>query len=89
MEQDTLEAATAPHPHLRLVWSRPADLPPLPPRRPLNLALAIERHLAGIDGFTQEQFVKLFALGPEDAPAPDPPAPCPRAPLAPVPDASA
>ena len=48
-------------PHLRLVWSRPADLPPLPPRRPLNLAIAIERHLQGIDGYSDEQFVVLYA----------------------------
>ena len=64
MDQETRDAAPPPsHPHLRLVWSRPADLPPLPPRRPLNLAIAIERHLAGMDGFTSEEFVKLFALG--------------------------
>ncbi len=63
MDQETRDAAPPSHPHLRLVWSRPADLPPLPPRRPQNLAVAIERHLAGVDGYTSEEFVKLFALG--------------------------
>lgn len=53
-------AATA-HPHIRLVYSRPAGLPPLPPRRPVNLAHAIERHLQGWDGFTDEQFAVVFA----------------------------
>ncbi len=50
-----------PHPHIRLVYSRPANLPPLPPRRPLNLAIAIERHLQGADGYSDEQFVVVFA----------------------------
>ena len=49
-----------PHPHIRLVYTRPAHLPPLPPRRPLNLAIAIERHLQG-DGYTDEQFAFVFA----------------------------
>lgn len=61
MDQETDAAATPPHPHLRLVWSRPADLPPLPPRRPLNLAIAIERQLAGAHGFTDEQFAVVYA----------------------------
>jgi hypothetical protein len=47
-------------PYLRLVWSNPH--PPLP-RRPMNLAVAIERHLAGQDGLTDDQFVTLFAKG--------------------------
>jgi hypothetical protein len=50
-----------PHPHIRLIYSRPADLPPLPPRRPINLAIAIERHLQGSDGYTDEQFAVVFA----------------------------
>jgi len=59
---DDATIATAPaHPHIRLVYSRPADLPPLPPRRPLNLAIAIERHLQGSDGYTDEQFAVVFA----------------------------
>jgi hypothetical protein len=57
----TADVPLAAHPHLRLVWSRPAHLPPLPPRRPVNLAIAIERHLQGADGFSDEQFVYLFA----------------------------
>ena len=61
MDQEQDPVAPPPHPHLRLVWSRPANLPPLPPRRPLNLAIAIERHLQGADGFTDEQFVVLYA----------------------------
>jgi len=60
-EDTTSEAGATPHPHLRLVYSRPAHLPPLPPRRPVNLAIAIERHLQGWDGFTDEQFAVVFA----------------------------
>lgn len=56
-----------PHPHIRLAYSRPADLPPLPPRRPVNLAIAIERHLQGSYGFTDEQFAVLFARPAEAA----------------------
>lgn len=43
--------------------------PPLPPaarvaaRRRLDLAVAIETHLAGHDGMTDDEFVDLFALG--------------------------
>ena len=59
--ETTPENAPAPHPHLRLVWSRPADLPPLPPRRPVNLAIAIERHLQGATGYTDEQFAVVYA----------------------------
>jgi hypothetical protein len=44
--------------HLRLVWTNPS---PPPPRGPVNLAIAIERHLAGRDGLSDEQFVKAFA----------------------------
>ena len=61
MSEDAGEDATAaPHPHIRLVYSRPGHLPPLPPHRPLNLAIAIERHLQG-DGYTDEQFAVFFA----------------------------
>ena len=56
----TNETVPAPHPHIRLVYSRPDHLPPLPPRRPVNLAIAIERHLQG-DGFTDQQFAIAFA----------------------------
>ena len=50
---------TAPRPsNLRLVWSNPN--PPLP-RRPLDLALAIQRHLSGIDGLSQEQFLRAYS----------------------------
>lgn len=59
--RDDVTPDETPHPHLRLVYSRPADLPPLPPRRPLNLAVAIERHLQGSDGYTDEQFAVVFA----------------------------
>jgi hypothetical protein len=47
-------------PYLRLVWSNPN--PPLP-RRPMNLATAIEQHIAGHFGLTDEQFATLFAKG--------------------------
>ncbi len=44
--------------HLRLVWSNPA--PPLP-RRPIDLAVAIERHLSGHDGLSDAEFARVFA----------------------------
>ena len=43
---------------LRLVWKNPA---PPSPRKPLDLASAIERHLSGADGLTDEEFLRLFA----------------------------
>jgi hypothetical protein len=64
MSDDRAEDAVPPStplPHIRLVYSRPSDLPPLPPRRPVNLAIAIERHLQGSDGYTDEQFAVVFA----------------------------
>ena len=49
----------APRPsHLRLAWSNPC---PPGPRKPLDLASAIERHLSGADGLTDEEFLRLFA----------------------------
>jgi hypothetical protein len=45
-------------PYLRLVWSNPQ---PPAPRRPMNLATAIERQMAGHFGLTDEQFASLFA----------------------------
>jgi hypothetical protein len=65
---DTVAAPSSrPHPHIRLVYSRPGDLPPLPPRRAVNLAIAIERHLQGVDGYTDEQFAVVFARPAADA----------------------
>ena len=46
-------------PFLRLVWSNPH--PPLGNRARLDLAVAIERHLAGADGLSREQFLALYA----------------------------
>jgi hypothetical protein len=46
--------------YLRLAWSNPH---PPAPRRPLNLATAIERQMAGHFGLTDEQFATLFAKG--------------------------
>lgn len=43
---------------LRLVWKNPC---PPPPRKPLDLASAIERHLSGADGLTDAEFLRLFA----------------------------
>jgi hypothetical protein len=43
---------------LRLVWKNPS---PPPARKPLDLASAIERHLSGADGLTDEEFLRLFA----------------------------
>jgi hypothetical protein len=45
-------------PYLRLVWSNPH---PPAPRRPMNLAAAIEQQMAGHFGLTDQEFVTLFA----------------------------
>jgi hypothetical protein len=57
-------------PYLRLVWTRPADAPPPPPRRLTNLAMAIDRQMAGEYGLTNEEFARLFALGRHEQPPP-------------------
>jgi len=59
-------------PYLRLVWSHPGPFTPRVPRRRIDFARAIERHLAGQDGLTDEQFVFLHATGrmPEAPPRP-------------------
>ena len=44
--------------HLRLAWSNPN---PPPPKRPIDLAAAIEGHLSGRFGLTDQQFLRLFA----------------------------
>jgi hypothetical protein len=49
-------AGDEPRPLLRLVWSNPS-----PPLRPTNLALAIQRHLAGLDGLDQEDFLRKYS----------------------------
>jgi len=46
-----------PAPRLRLVWSNPN---PAPPRRSC-LATAIESHLAGRDGLTDEAFLRIYS----------------------------
>lgn len=55
---------------LRLVWNegpvgvavqRTGSRGPTPLR--MDLALAIDRHLKGVDGLTDEQFLRLFAHG--------------------------
>jgi hypothetical protein len=53
------EASTEPDPapRLRLVWSNPN---PAPARR-CCLATAIERHLAGRDGLSDEAFLRLYS----------------------------
>ena len=44
--------------HLRLVWKNPA---PPAPREPVDLAAAIERHLAGGYGLSDEEFLRQFS----------------------------
>jgi hypothetical protein len=44
--------------HLRIVWRNPC---PPTPRRPVDLAAAIEGHLAGSDGLSDEEFLHVFA----------------------------
>jgi hypothetical protein len=46
-----------PQPRIRLVWSNPS---PPPPRR-MGLDQAIERHLVGSDGLTDQAFIRLYA----------------------------
>ena len=57
-------------PYMRLVWSRPADVPPPPPPVRTNLAIAIERHMAGAYGLSDQEFVRLFAGLRRDQPPP-------------------
>jgi hypothetical protein len=57
-EAREIEAGPARPSHLRLVWTNPS---PPPPRAPLDLAVAIERHLSGRDGLSDEQFLKTFS----------------------------
>lgn len=57
-------------PFLRLVWSNPH--PPLGRRPRVDLAVAIERHLAGADGLSREQFLSLYARGRAGGLAPAP-----------------
>ena len=60
MEEDPKPPESETHaPRLRLVWSNPH--PPRPRRQPVNLALAIERHLSGQDGLSEEEFLTLFS----------------------------
>ena len=55
---DEVPVDTARPSHLRLVWSNPR--PPLP-RVPVDFAAAIERHLSGQDGLTDEEFLQVFS----------------------------
>jgi hypothetical protein len=53
-----LESGSPRPTHLRLIWKNPA---PPTPRVPIDLAAAIERHLSGSDGLSDEQFLKTFS----------------------------
>jgi hypothetical protein len=44
--------------HLSVVWRNPC---PPSARRPVDLAAAIERHLSGKDGLTDEQFLRTYS----------------------------
>ena len=46
-------------PYLRLAWSNPE--PARAPRARVDLAVAIERQLAGADGLTREQFLAVYS----------------------------
>ena len=46
-------------PFLRLVWTNP--YPRTNPRGRVDLATAVERHLAGSDGLSREQFLALYS----------------------------
>jgi hypothetical protein len=59
MSGESREFEDSPRPsHLRLVWKNPS---PPTPRGPIDLASAIERHLSGTDGLSDEQFLKTFS----------------------------
>ena len=58
MSADSEAAVDLSRAHLRLVWSNPA---PPPPRVPIDLAQAIECHLAGRDGLSDEEFLATYA----------------------------
>ena len=60
MEGEVPEEGSRFPPYLRLVWSNPK---PPAPRRPMNLATAIEQQMAGQFGLTDDQFLTLFAKG--------------------------
>lgn len=60
MEGEVPEEGSRFPPYLRLVWSNPK---PPAPRRPMNLATAIEQQMAGHFGLTDDQFLTLFAKG--------------------------
>ena len=48
--------------YLRLAWSNPNPEPPSrAPRGRVDLALAIERQLAGADGLTRDQFLTVYS----------------------------
>ena len=55
--KDLDHSGTPAAPALRLVWSNPCP----PPPRPLGLDQAIERHLLGRDGLSDEAFIRLYA----------------------------
>ena len=57
-EPREFETCSARPAHLRLVWKNPS---PPAPRVPIDLAAAIERHLSGSDGLSDEQFLKTFS----------------------------
>ena len=60
-------SAERPRPaHLRLVWSNPRP-PAL--RKPIDLAAAIEHHLSGRDGLTDEEFLRVYARRDDPRPA--------------------
>jgi hypothetical protein len=54
---EAVEPSSPLPPGLRLVWSNPC---PPPPRR-MGLDQAIERHLLGRDGLSDEAFVRAYA----------------------------
>jgi hypothetical protein len=51
--------------YLRLAWSNPQ--PVRVPRARVDFAVAIERHLAGADGLSREQFLAVYSGRPARA----------------------
>ncbi len=51
--------------HLHLVWSRPEGGLPRERRAQerVNLAVAVERHLEGADGLSDDEFLTFYARG--------------------------
>jgi hypothetical protein len=65
-EPETMMAERPRPAHLRLIWSNPCQPAP---RKPVDLAAAIEHHLSGRDGLTDEEFLRVYSRRNDPRPA--------------------